>query len=308
MTACTASRTTMIKAASWTAVMGNAVLAGIKISAGLISGSLAVVSDGIDSTTDVIISVITLFTAAVMDKPPDSEHPYGHGRAESVATMILAFIILFVGAQLLYTTGCRIWNYRETALPSMTALYATVLSIAGKVALALVLFRAGKRTGSLMLTANGKNMLGDIFISGGVLTGLVCSYLFNTAVIDLALALAVSMWIIKTAVEIFMEIATELMEGLNDPELYKKIFEAVKGVPGAQNPHRTRVRKLAHMYVIDIDIEVDGDLTVKKSHAIAMAVEEAIKQGVENVYDIVVHVEPMGNVEHEEKYGLSENR
>ena len=306
MTASTADRTTMIKAASWTAVMGNAVLAGIKITAGLVSGSLAVVSDGIDSTTDIIISVITLFSAAVMDKPPDSEHPYGHGRAESVATMILAFIILFVGAQLLYTTGCRIWNYQETAVPSMTALYATVVSIAGKVALALLLFRAGKKAGSLMLTANGKNMLGDIFISGGVLIGLVCAYVFNTGIIDLAIALAVSIWIIKTAVEIFLEIATELMEGLNDPELYQKIFEAVKGVPGAQNPHRTRVRKLAHMYVIDIDIEVDGDLTVKESHAIAMAVEDAIKQGVENVYDIVVHIEPLGNIEHEEKYGLSE--
>lgn len=300
------NRIQKVKAASWAAVIGNAMLAVLKITIGIISGSLAVVSDGIDSTTDIIISGITIFTASLMDKPPDRDHPYGHSRAESVATIVLSFIILFVGTQLLYTSILKVIRHQEVNIPHTMAVYVTLFSIAGKIALSMVLFRAGKKTESPMLIANGKNMLADIFISAGVLAGLLGAIFLKIAVIDLIIAIAVSVWIIKTAISIFLEISTELMEGMKDPELYEKIFDAVKNVPGAYNPHRTRVRKLANEYVIDIDIEVDGSLSVKESHRIAMQVEDAIKGVIENVYDIVVHIEPLGNFEQEEKYGLSE--
>lgn len=300
------NRIQKVKLASWIAVIGNAMLAVLKITVGLLAGSLAVVSDGIDSTTDIIISTITLFTASVMEKPPDSDHPYGHGRAESVATMVLSFVILFVGAQLLYSSILKLIRHQEVVIPQTMAVYVTIFSIAGKIALSLLLFKAGKKTDSHMLIANGKNMLADIFISAGVLAGLLGAIFLKIALIDLIIAIGVSIWIIKTAISIFLEISTELMEGMKDPELYQKIFDAVKTVQGAYNPHRTRVRKLSNLYVIDIDIEVDGSLSVKESHRIAMEVEDVIKQGIDNVYDIVVHIEPLGNIEHEEKYGLSE--
>jgi cation diffusion facilitator family transporter len=158
-----------------------------------------------------------------------------------------------------------------------------------------------------MLEANAKNMLNDIFISASVLVGLVFTVRLELPLIDLLLAVGVSLWIMKTAVIIFLETNLEVMEGLRDQHLYEKIFKAVGEVPDAHNPHRTRIRKMGNMYVIDLDVEVDGRRTVWQAHDIARQVEKRIKRSIRNVYDIMVHVEPLGNVEAGEKYGRSES-
>ena len=95
------------------------------------------------------------------------------------------------------------------------------------------------------------------------------------------------------------------MDGVDDKSVYEQIFAAVDKTEGAINPHRTRVRKIASLYVIDLDVEVDGSITVTAAHEIAMSLETEIRTSVENVYDIMVHVEPKGNIEHTEKFGVS---
>jgi len=301
----TASRIQRIKRVSWIAIIGNALLAFLKVSAGIHAGSLAVVGDGIDSSTDIVTSLITLFAAQIISMPPDREHPYGHSRAETIATTLLSFVIFFAGIQLFISTVSKLINGHVAEVPGILAVYATVISVFGKIFLAVILFRAGKKNESSMLIANGKNMKSDILISLSVLTGLVCTFLSNLPILDTVIALLISLWIIKTAVEVFIDINHELMEGFSDPSVYDKIFTAVGGVDGASNPHRTRVRNLSNMYVIDIDIEVDPELTVFEAHKIAVEVERSISESIENVYDIVVHIEPHGNVEEDEKYGLN---
>jgi len=92
------SRTAVIRKASWVGIIGNAFLSVIKITAGILSGSFALLGDGIDSATDIVTSVVTLLTSKIVDRPPDEGHPYGHGRAETVATKALSFIIFFARA------------------------------------------------------------------------------------------------------------------------------------------------------------------------------------------------------------------
>ncbi|MFW6181466.1 MAG: cation diffusion facilitator family transporter, partial [Spirochaetota bacterium] len=295
-------RNRRIRKASLTAVAGNGTLAAAKVAAGLVAGSMAVVGDGIDTSSDVLASFVTLVAVQIMAKPPDRTHPYGHSRAETVATKIVAFFLFFVGAQLAMTSVTRILQAQELRVPSPLALYVTGVSIAGKILLAWNQFRASRRTSSPMLEANAKNMLNDIFISCAVLGGLVFTLRLELPIVDLLLAAAVSLWIMKTAVRIHLETNLEVMEGLADQHLYEEIFVAVAEVPGAYNPHRTRVRKIGNMYVIDLDIEVDGGLTVLQAHDVAQQVEERIKTSIRNVYDIMVHVEPLGNVEEDEKY------
>jgi cation diffusion facilitator family transporter len=299
-------RNRRIRRASLIAVTGNGLLAAAKVTAGLIAGSMAVVGDGIDTSSDVLASFVTLVAVQVMAKPPDRTHPYGHSRAETVATKMLAFFLFFVGAQLAMTSVTRILDGRQLQIPSPLALYITGVSIAGKIFLAWSQLRASHRTSSPMLEANAKNMLNDIYISAAVLVGLVFTLWLELPVVDLLLAAAVSMWIMKTAVQIYLETNLEIMEGLRDQHLYEEIFRAVDEVPDAHNPHRTRIRKIGNMYVIDLDIEVDGGRTVLQAHDIAQQVEERINSSIRNVYDIMVHVEPLGNVEEDEKYGRSE--
>jgi cation diffusion facilitator family transporter len=300
-------RNSAIRRASLVAISGNAVLATLKIAAGVIAGSLAVIGDGIDSGADMLLSFVTLVAVRVMSRPPDRTHPYGHSRAETVATKLLAFSLFFVGAQLALVSLRRIIRGEPMTIPSALALYVTAFSIVVKALLSLEQFRAGRKTSSAMLSANARNMMNDIFISLAVLVGLLFTRILGIPLVDVLLAAGVSIWIMRTAVTIFMETNLEVMEGIRDHSLYERIFEAVGTVDAAFNPHRARIRKIGNFYVIDLDIEVKGSLTVSEAHRVAVRVERSIRERVSNVYDIMVHVEPLGNVEKGEKYGLSEN-
>ena len=125
-------------------------------------------------------------------------------------------------------------------------------------------------------------------------------------IIDLILALIVSIWIIKVAVEIFIDVNTELMDGMRDTDIYKDILDIVNSIEGANNPHRIRIRKISNMYVIGLDIEVDGKMSVSDSHDLVEIVEIKLREKIKNIYDIVIHVEPLGNVEKHEPFGISE--
>ena len=295
----------LIKTASLTALFGNLGLAVVKIVTGIYAGSLALIGAGIDTSVDVLIAIMTLFVSRIISKPADEGHPWGHGRAETVATAILSFMLFFAGAQLILSSGRDIIFGAERDVPSLPALIVTVVSIGGKLLLAWSQYMFGKKADSPMLKANAKNMSADVLLSAGVLVGLVLSMLFNIAVIDSWAALLVGAWVIKSALGIFLEANTELMDGGSNRKYYRQVFDAVNSVPQAGKPHRVRMRRVAGFWDIDIDIEVAPTLTVTEAHSIAREVEKAIKARVENVYDIMVHVEPTGNQERE-GYGLCE--
>jgi divalent metal cation (Fe/Co/Zn/Cd) transporter len=123
-------------------------------------------------------------------------------------------------------------------------------------------------------------------------------------ILDSVAGLIVSIFILKSSVGIFMNSSIELMDGVKDEGVYHKIFEAVDMTGGASNPHRVRSRQIGNLYLIVLDIEVNPAITVKEAHDIAETVENNIRQMVENVYDIVVHVEPCGVCNKNEKFGI----
>lgn len=300
----TISKEKVLIRTSWVSTIGNAVLSVSKIAVGLIAGSLAVLGDGLDSATDVVISIVMVFTAGIMTRPPSRKYAYGYGKAEGIATKVLSLIVFIAGIQMLISSVEAIFSAEPREMPTMTAIYVTVFSIAGKLALAWYQFRQGKRIGSSMLTANAKNMRNDVIISVGVLLGLFFTFILKMPILDAITGFIISAFIIKTGVEIFMDSNAELMDGVKDESVYKKIFAAVEQVPGAQNPHRVRSRLLNGMYEIVLDIEADGSITLDQAHEIAQQVEESIKSEVDNVYDIVIHVEPLGKCHADEKFGL----
>jgi cation diffusion facilitator family transporter len=298
------NRAHIIKQASLIALFGNAALAVAKIAVGIVSGSLAVVGDGIDTSVDVLISAMTLFVSRIIAMPADAGHPWGHGRAETVATAGLSFILFFAGIQLFINALGAILSESPHEVPAFPAVIVTLVSIAGKLLLALNQYRMGKKANSPMLTANAQNMAADVAISAAVLAGLGLSLYFKIGIIDTVAALVVAVWVLKAAVGIFREANAELMDGGSPPEKYKAVFEAVRSVPGAVNPHRARIRRIAGFWDINIDIEVDRTLTVDEAHAIATRVEAAIRERLEAVYDIMIHIEPAGRSGNEENEGF----
>jgi cation diffusion facilitator family transporter len=295
----------LIHLASVTALAGNTVLAAVKIILGLKAGSMAVVGDGIDSTIDVLIAVMSLVVVRIISRPADESHPWGHGRAETLATALLGSLLFFAGAQLVLNAAGRLLEGTSLNIPEPAALMAALISMAGKGLLAWSQYVFGKKAGSQMLTANAKNMSSDMLLSAGVFAGLALSLLFELESADAVMAILVGLWVIKSAVGIIVEVNVELMDGAPGTGSYQAVFDAVRSVPEAGNPHRARMRRIAGLWDIDLDIEVKSSLTVMEAHWIAHRVENAIKERMEGVYDIMVHVEPAGNRE-DEGYGLSE--
>ncbi len=298
------SREKILIRTSWISTIGNAVLSVSKIIVGLLAGSLAVLGDGIDSATDVIISVVMIFTARIMSRPPSKKYVFGYEKAESIATKILSLVIFYAGMQMLFSSVESIFSDEVKEIPSAIAIYVTVFSIAGKLLLALYQYKQGKKINSSMLTANAINMRNDVIISSGVLLGLIFTFIFKLPILDSITGLIISLFIIKSSVGIFMDSNVELMDGVKDVNIYNKIFEAVEKVPGAGNPHRVRSRMIGNLYNITLDIEVDPQMTLMQAHEIDDAVEKSIENSIDNVYDILVHVEPAGKCQTDEKFGI----
>lgn len=301
------SREKILIRTSWISTIGNAILSVSKIVVGLLAGSLAVLGDGIDSATDVIISIVMIFTARIMSRPPSKKYVFGYEKAESIATKILSLVIFYAGVQMLLSSIESIFSDEVKAIPAPVAIYVTVFSIIGKLLLALYQYRQGKKINSSMLTANAVNMRNDVVISSGVLLGLIFTFIFKLPILDSITGLIISLFIIKSSISIFMDSNVELMDGVKDVNIYNKIFEAVEKVPGAGNPHRVRSRMIGNLYNITLDIEVDPQMTLMQAHEIADAVEKSIESSIDNIYDILVHVEPAGKCQTDEKFGIDKD-
>jgi cation diffusion facilitator family transporter len=144
-----------------------------------------------------------------------------------------------------------------------------------------------------------------VIISAGVLLGLGFTFFLKIPLLDPVVALLISIYIVYSSIGIFKDANLVLLDGVSDTSVYQKIITAVEQVPGAYNPHRIRSTRVGNNYNIVLDIEVEGILSLADAHRIAQQVEDSIKQSVDNVYDIVVHIEPKGYEHIEEKFGVS---
>ncbi len=302
-------RQKLIASAGIIALTGNLLLAIAKLTVGFITESLSVMGDGVDTTTDVIIAGMTLVIGSIISRPSDKSHPWGHGRAETMGTLALSFVIFFAGIQLGISAVTRLNTVNFSTNETGLALLVTIISIVVKFILAVSQLILAKMTNSSMIRANAQNMINDIIISASVLLGLILTSIYDSTIIDPIIALLVSIWIIKNAIQIFWEMNTELMDGSASNEVYQQLFKAVHLVEGASNPHRVRIRKIANFWDVDLDIEVNANLTVKDAHEIAEKVTIEIKNAIPDIYDIMVHIEPEGYESSHcaESFGLRED-
>jgi len=293
--------------ASAISLVANATLSTAKIVIGLLSGSMAVLADGIDSSFDATTSVVTYVSSAIASKPPDRDHPYGHERAETVAAKVIAMLIFFAGAQLALSSFGKLFGDSYRIGRVTLALSVSGLSAVAKYALYRYKKHIGKKIDSSVFIAYALNMRSDVWISGSVFVGLLMVQLTGIVAFDAILGILVSVMIIRTALSVFFETSYELMDGIpaKNP-IYQDIFYRLKDVPGVINPHKMRIRKMGSKYLVDLDIEVDPTLSVRQAHAVSKRAERAIKNANEGIYDVHVHIEPTGNIE-DENYGIDDS-
>ncbi len=270
----------------------SAALAVLKIFVGLRARSTAVVSDGIESASDVLTSGIVLFGLVLASRPADEDHPYGHGRFETLSALLVG-AILFGSGSLICIGSLRSATDPSHA-PASFAVWPLVVSIVSKSLLWSWKRSLGRRLRSDALLADASNDAVDILSATIALGGLSVT-LFNPTrlgAFDHAGGFGVGLVVIGLSLRIVRDTVSQLVDTMPGEQMLTEIRHVALDVPGALAIEKCFARKTGFHYHVDLHLEVDPDLTVRASHAIATQVRIAIKENLDWVADVLVHVEP----------------
>ncbi len=280
-----------------TGVIVNIFLVLIKGSAGILSGSMAMLADALHSAADIAASAVVYVGIRVSSKPADEEHPYGHGKAESIASKIVAIIIIFAGINI-GAFSLRALFHTAHPVPGSAALWAALLSVLIKECLFRHTYRIGRDWKCKALIANAYEHRSDAISSlaallgiGGARLGLV----FGTPqlfYLDPLAGVVVSIMIIRMGWHIAGQAASELMDGRADAELIEELSSLILGVAGVQELHEIRARAAGPHYLVDLEIGVDEEITVRQGHDVARRVKERLLCEKPEISDVLVHVNP----------------
>ena len=271
------------------ALFWNIILALTKVLLGIFAQSIALIGDGIDTSVDVVKNLIALRGIKIAAIPPDKEHPYGHGRAETISSSIIGVSVIFAG---ILVAMEAINRFGETNAIDTLMFIGAGISIIGKIFLSSYMYIVGKRILSNLLIANAKDYFGDIISSLAVLVGAFLIHITGKVYFDSIASLAVASIIIYIGAGILKPELNEIMEKQDNPEIIKKVKETVSGFQFVYNPHKIRVRKLGTYYIVDMHLEFPKDMSVKEAHKIATSIEDKIKKEINSVEEVIVHIEP----------------
>jgi cation diffusion facilitator family transporter len=270
----------------------SGALAIAKLTIGWLAGSTSVVADGFESAADVLASGLLLLGLWVADRPPDDDHPYGHGRFETLTALGLGLVLAVSGATIAATSLHRIGETH--APPAAFAVWPLIASVLLKSALSVAKMRVGKRVGSAALIADAWNDAVDI-LSGLTALAAVGLTLWNPQrylAADHWGGFAVGLIVVFLGIQVIRETALHLMDTMPDSGRVEAIRRVARGVAGARDVEKCFARKTGLRWHVDLHLEVDPALTVRESHDIATQVRFRIKEQLEWVADVLVHVEP----------------
>ncbi|MDF1797813.1 MAG: cation diffusion facilitator family transporter [Planctomycetota bacterium] len=273
----------------------NALLAAMKLAAGFLFGSPALIADGWHSLADTISSAIAWIGFRLGNEPADEDHHYGHGNLEALAGLVIGLVLAVGGGALVLDSLVAALSDTEAALPTQggeaLAMTVAVVSILANLGLARVTGRAAKRIGSLSLQALTWDNLGDALSSSVVLAAIglrAAGYphleLFVAGAIGVLIA-AMGLGSVRAGFDV-------LMDRVSDPTLRQSIADTARAVPDVRGVQSVRIHPLGSDVRVDLEISVDGHLTVTDGHEIAHRVEDAIRAERPVVTDVHVHVNP----------------
>ena len=277
------------QAAARLSLISNAVLVLIKVAAGLASGSISVLAEGVQSTMDVVASALILVTVRMAAAPPDEAHPYGHGKFENVASLGQMVLILGSAGYLLWAAWER---WQDPVMPRLdwgAAALSTALVVNGLVAARLL--RVARETGSQALEAEATHLRSDMLSCVGVLLGLAAVWITGNARLDPLIAAAMAVFVAVSAGKLVRDTLRPLLDEslpAEEEEQVRRVLERDERVRGY---HRLRTRRAGPRRLIDLHILLDDHLSFREAHAVSEEVEDALREALPNV-DVIVHAEP----------------
>ncbi len=287
------------QAVTRTAVVGailNLLLSVIKIIAGTLGHSQALVADGLHSLSDLLSDILVLVAGHHANQAPDQAHPYGHARYETVATLALGFVLFAVALGIGWNAVGRLFNPGELLRPDMLALAAALLSIGTKEWLFWWTLGYSKRVRSDLLRANAWHHRSDAISSLVVLVG-IAGTMAGLPYLDAIAAVIVALMIAKIAWELGWEATSELVDTGLTPERIAEVSETIRSIGGVRDIHMLRTRRSGGLVSADVHVLVDPYVSVSEGHMISALVEQRLKREFDEMTDVTVHIDP----EHDER-------
>ena len=269
----------------------NAFLAILKITIGYMGRSHALIVDGIHSLSDLATDLLVWIAATHAGHGPDEEHPYGHGRFETAATLALGAMLILVAGGIIWDSLERFFSDDPMWQPTAIAFYAALVSILANEGLYWYTLAVGKKINSSLLKANAWHHRSDAISSIVVLVG-VGGALLGYPWLDVVAALIVGFMVVKIGWDLGWNAMQELVDISLEQEAVRSIEAAIQAVDGVRSIHMLRTRRVGHSAMADVHVQVAPWLSVSEGHMISIAVEEAIKKEVSEVTDITVHIDP----------------
>ena len=276
----------------------NLVLSIVKLIAGLVGRSGAMVADAVHSFSDLATDVVVIAFARISAKPRDPGHDYGHGKYETLATIIISLALAVVGAGILVDSIERIRIVLDGGLlprPGVIALVAAVVSIIVKEILYRYTVRVGRQIQSPSVIANAWHHRSDALSSLGTLVGIGCAYVLGSKwrIADPVAALLVAVFIFKIAFDLIRNGLGELLEQSLPEDVEEEILHIVTANPEVREPHNLRTRRIGASIAIEVHVRMDGRMTVEHSHDLTVEIERRLRERFGEETMIAIHVEPI---------------
>ena len=277
---------------SMVSVIWNLILSLLKLIAGLVANSGAMISDAVHSASDVFSSIIVMIGVKISAKDSDKDHPYGHERLECVAAIVLATILAGTGLGIGYSAIVNLAEGKYNSVtPGMLALIAAIVSIIAKEAMFWYTRYYAKKIDSSAVMADAWHHRSDALSSVGALIGIAFARI-GFPFMEPVASLVICLFIEKAALDIFKDAIDKMIDKSCDDDTISEIMECARQIEGVEDIDIIKTRVFGNKIYVDMEISADGNLPLKETHAIAENVHDAIESAFPKVKHIMVHVNP----------------
>ena len=274
-------------------IIGNGFLSIFKLVAGILANSNAMISDAIHSASDVFSTIVVIIGVRLSSKEADRDHPYGHERLECVAAIILSMVLFATGLGIFFTALKNIMSgsYKEIAVPGLLALVAAVVSILIKEVMYWYTRHYAKVINSSALMADAWHHRSDSLSSIGALIGIFFARI-GYPIMDSVASIIIFIFIVKASIEIFSDSVNKVVDHSCDEETEKEIYDYVINYKDVIDIDLLRTRLFGNKIYVDLEIQLDGSLTLNKAHDIAESLHDDLEKEFKDVKHVMVHVNP----------------
>lgn len=275
----------------------NLLLVGLKAMAGLVGHSAAMISDAVHSLSDFVTDIVVLVFVRVSARPQDEDHDYGHGKYETLATLFIGLALAAAAVGIVVSGAGKLARWlqgEDLPAPGKIALWAALGSIVAKELLFQYTRIKGKHLDSKALEANAWHHRSDALSSVGTAIGIGGAILLGSrwTVLDPLASIVVGAMLVKVAWDLLGPSFGELTDSSLPAETENRMLEIISGIPGVEDPHNLRTRRVGNRIVAEVHIRLDGSLTLAEAHEKATEVERRIKAQFGQNSHIIVHMEP----------------